>query len=201
MMNWIKRVWFGWDKPQPEPLAPRTSHSGLGGGVPLAPLTPPRMAQEQFGNASARSIHEAARQAALYRQVVGTNNRNVTRDMGGKVGVVTLAPSAKFADAATLTIGDIRELEELKVGVHFIAEDARKPELIPKPEFPVQVAMEPRRPRTQDEREHIREMLEVGDVSYVSDAEWEKAKLQEKMAATRLADAAASRVHLLSDYK
>lgn len=122
---WSERFW-AWlgakvdshrgDVPSHDPapsLAPTTA--------PLAPTTTPAVRQEQFAEVKAEE-----RMNTLYRSVVATNNRNVTRDCGSHVVDETRPLREDYRDAANMTPADERELAELGYGVVYTDGERKK---------------------------------------------------------------------------
>lgn len=97
----------------PAPLAPTTA--------PLAPTTTPAIRQEQFAEVKAEE-----RMNTLYRSVVATNNRNVTRDYGTHVVDETRPLREDYQDAASMTPADEKELAELGYGVVYTDGERKK---------------------------------------------------------------------------
>lgn len=97
----------------PAGLAPTTA--------PLAPTTTPAIRQEQFAEVKAEE-----RMNTLYRSVVATNNRNVTRDYGTHVVDETRPLREDYQDAASMTPADEKELAELGYGVVYTDGERKK---------------------------------------------------------------------------
>lgn len=89
--------------------------------APLAPTTTPAIRQEQFAEVRAEE-----RVTSLYRSVVATNNRNVTRDYGSHVVDETRPLREDYRDAANMTPADERELAELGYGVVYTDGERKK---------------------------------------------------------------------------
>lgn len=89
--------------------------------APLAPTTTPAIRQEQFAEVRAEE-----RVTSLYRSVVATNNRNVTRDYGTHVVDETRPLRDDYLDAPVMTAADEKELAELGYGVVYTDGERKK---------------------------------------------------------------------------
>lgn len=93
--------------------------------APLAPTTTPAIRQEQFAEVRAEE-----RVTSLYRSVVATNNRNVTRDYGTHVVDETRPLRDDYLDAPVMTAADEKELAELGYGVVYTEGERKR--MVPK---------------------------------------------------------------------
>lgn len=90
----------------------------------FAPTPAPALKQEQFADNHAQVRQQSERQATLYRQIIGQNNRNVTRHQGTRIVDETRA--GKYTSELPMSELEWTEVENLKLGVSRIEVGLKK---------------------------------------------------------------------------
>ena len=88
------------------------------------PTPTPALKQEQFADNHAQVKQQSERQATLYRQIIGQNNRNVTRHQGTRI--VDETRVGKYTSELPMSELEWTEVENLKLGVSRIEVSLKK---------------------------------------------------------------------------